>query len=205
VGETPRLPFVIAHGRTLALVLAGVIAANVIVDLALVRRMVRVSGDREAILADRRTEVGATALGVAALEKTVSKIACTRADLRDVFERQLSSKDDRLTAILREVRKLAKDNRMDPQSLQFNAQDLRERGLVRFAISFPLEGTYATLREFIGQVEGSPNFLLIQDVLLDEQQSQGQNLRMQVRVETYFQDPDRTQLDRLTGGRMAAR
>jgi Tfp pilus assembly protein PilO len=195
VADSPRVPFVIRHWRTLALALGAVVLVALALDVFLIRPMVSVSGDREVILAARRTELRQVAEEVAALERTASKIACTRGDVRRVFEDMLSSKSERMTAILREIRQLAINHRMDPESLQIVRQPVHGGGLVRFTVAFPLEGSYETLREFVLQVESSDNFLMIENVSLADQKSQGRNLQMAVRVATYFRDPDLARLD----------
>lgn len=204
MGEGARrqpLARLVAAWKTIAFVLAGVVLVNVALHATVVRRMVTLSGDREAILDRRSEELAAATAEVRALERTVSKIACSRADVRHVFEDLLSSKTERLTAILREIRQLATSHRMDPSRLAFNWTPVRGSDLVRFDISFPLTAPYGTLREFVKQVESSENFLLIEDITLNEQRAEGRNLRFQVTIVTFFRDPDLGRLREVFGGR----
>lgn len=194
---TRGTPPLVAHWKGISAALGVVIVVGLVVHAAVIRPMVRLSGDREAVLDQRQGELARVQADVRTLEAAVSKVACTRGDLRHVFEERLSSKEARLTAILREVRQLALDHRMPPDRLQFQAQHMTETGLVRFSIAFPLEGPYETLRSFIRQVESSENFLLVENVTLSGQRGLGQDLRLQVRVVTYFMGTEADVLERL--------
>jgi Tfp pilus assembly protein PilO len=175
--------------RPLAIVLGSVVVANVLLHVFVIRRSVQVSGGREAILQSEQERVGKVREELAQLERTASKLACVESDVDTVFERTLSSKGERMTAIQREIRKLARDKRLDPERISYTVSAVRDTGLVRFGISFPLEGPYATLQDFIEEVEASENFLIVQDITLDETQ-QGPNLKLQIELVTYFQAPD---------------
>lgn len=176
--------------RPAALVLAGVVAANVLLHLLVIRELVRVSGDREVILAEERSQLGRAAAEVAGLEAAASKFACSTADVHHVFADLLSSKQHRMTAIQRELRQLARDARLDPDRLTYQFAPVRETGLVKFAITFPLDGAYDQLQRFLAQVESSPNFLIVSDIALQGERGAPGSLRLQVKLQTYFQAPD---------------
>lgn len=191
MAERPRRRFdeVLERWRPIAIALAGLVTVNVLLHVFVIRETVRVSGDREAILANERDRLGRQRAEVAELEATASKFACTSSDVEHVFEDVLSSKQQRMTAIQRELRRLARENRMDPERLSYTGSEVADTGLVQFGVSFPLSGPFEMLQHFIEDVESSPNFLIVSDISLTGDRSQGQNLRLQVRVATYFTAP----------------
>lgn len=177
-----------------ALVLGVVVLANVLAHVVVIRPTVQTSGDREAILDGARQRLAEASARLDAIERTASKHACTRSDVDFVFEEVLSSKGARMTAVQRELRKLARDNRLDPARVSYSFTPVGASGLVQFTCTFPLDGPYEMLRNFIAQVESSPNFLVVQDVALTGDRTQAGGLRLQVSVATYFVDPDLARL-----------
>jgi hypothetical protein len=185
----------IGHWRPVAAVFAATIVVNVLLHLFVVREDVRMSGDREAILAAERARLASLNRDISTLEHTVSKVACVRSDERHVFDELLSGKSSRMTAVLRELSQLAKEMRVEPGRLTFSQLLVEDSGLVRFAASFSFEAPYLTLHEFIERIEASPNFLFIEQVGLDGGRGQGGDLRLQIRVATWFQGPDLERLN----------
>ncbi len=185
----------IARWKPIAATLSLVVAANVALHVFVIRKDVRISGDREAILAGERQGLGLLETEVAALEKTVSKIACTRSDERNVFENLISGKATRMTAVLRELHQLAEEMRVQPGRLAFARSKGDRTSLVRFTASLAFEAPYSVLHEFIERIENSPNFLFIDQVGLTGAGRTGENLLLRLRVATWFQGPDLDRLD----------
>ena len=184
----------LAAWRPVSAVLAAVIAMNVLVHVLVIRRTGAVSGDREMILASARDRLRLAREEADGHARTSSKLACAKSDVAHVFDDLLSSKEERMTAIQREVRKLAADRGLDPARITYNATEIKDTGLVRFTIAFPLNGTYATLQDFVKAVEDSPNFLIVDNIVIDE--TDGSSLSLQVQLATYFQGPDAERLAR---------
>jgi len=185
----------IARWKPIAAILSLVVLANVALHVLVVRKDVRMSGDREAILAGERRGLSVLEAEVAALEKTVSKIACTRSDERNVFENLISGKSIRMTAVLRELDQLAEEMRVEPGRLAFARSKGDRSSLIRFTASLAFEAHYSVLHEFIERIENSPNFLVIDQVGLTGAGRAGEDLRLQLRVATWFQGPDLDRLD----------
>ena len=176
------------HWRPVALVLAAIVVLDVVAYVGFVRTMVRTSGDSEAILAKEQARVGGIRSEVSGLERVASKLACTRSDVERVFNETLSTKGERMTEVQRELRQLARARKIDPDAISYTANTVKDTGLVRFQISFPLDGAYATLEDFIKSVEASKNFLIVEDITM--QASQGASLTLNIQLVTYFQAPD---------------
>jgi Tfp pilus assembly protein PilO len=185
---------VLQRWRPIAAVLGAVIVVNVLAHALVIRRTGAVSGDREIILGSARERVAAVREEALALERTASKLACARSEVSRVYDEMLSSKAERMTSIQREVRALAKARGLDPDRIDYKATDVKGTGLVRFTITFPLQGEYATLEDFVKAVEESPNFLIVDQISLSE--AEGNELVLAVNLATYFQAPDAVALER---------
>lgn len=179
---------VLARWQPLALGLAALVILNVLAHVLVIRRTGAVSGDREVILRTARERLAGVRTEVDGLARTSSKLACTRSEIARVYDDLLSSKEERMTSIQREVRKLAVDRGLDPDRISYSPSEVKDTGLVRFTISFPLEGDYSTLEDFVNAVEDSENFLIIEQVSMVE--ADGRKLRLNVDLATYFQAPD---------------
>lgn len=177
----------IARWQPIAIALLGIIVLNVALHVGYIRSYVKRSGDAESIVASEHQRIARIQGEVLGLERLTSKLACTRSDVERVFNETLSSKEKRLTAIQRELRLLARERRMDPDSIAYSAGSIRQTELVRLKIAFPLEGPYETLESFIASVEASKNFLIVEEVSM--QASEGSALKLSISIVTYFQAP----------------
>ena len=173
--------------RAIAAVLALVVAVDAAAYFGYVRALARTSGDSEAILAKEQSKLSQLRAEVGGLEKITSKLACTRSDVDSIFEETLSSKEERMTSIQRELRDLARERRIDPEAITYTPTPVRGTGLVRFQVTFPLQGPYETLEDFIKAVESSKNFLIVESISMQE--AQGANLNLNIQLVTYFQSP----------------
>jgi Tfp pilus assembly protein PilO len=190
VADPRKSPLDFLHERwkPISLVLLAVSILDLAAYLGVIRGIVRTSGNSEVVLATEQAKADKARDEVVGLERITSKLACTRSDVERVFDQTLSYKNDRMTRIQREVRDLARAHQLDPDQISYSTSPLKDTGLVRFQISFPLDGRYVTLQDFIKEVEQSPNFLIVDSVNMQE--SLGQDLKLQIRLVTYFQAPD---------------
>lgn len=192
--RTSRGERLLGAWRTIAIVLAVVIVANGLIHALVIKRSGAISGDRDLILGAARERVGLVRSEALELERTASKLACARAEISRVFNDLLSSKAERMTSIQREVRALATSRGLDPDRIQYRATPVKDTNLVRFTITFPLVGDYATLEDFVRAAEDSPNFLIVESVSFQE--GAGKKLSLAVELATYFQAPDAESLAR---------
>jgi hypothetical protein len=186
------------HWQAVSIGLAVLLVLNILLYATVLRQRVRVSGDREAILATEREQLTASGQELLQLERAASKEACSRSDARYVMDVQLSSKASRMVAIQREITSLAKELKVSPERISYSESEADENDLVRFSISFAFEGQYPVLRDFIDRVESSENFLIVEQVGITGDRSQGRNLRLQVRLSTYFLAPAEADRRRLS-------
>lgn len=191
----------LARWRPISVALAAIVVVDVAAHVLVMRRTGAVSGDRRLILLAAQQRTAGVRAETDALERTASKLACAESEVVHVFDDILSSKEERMTAIQREVRRLAQERNLDADRISYAASTVKDTGLVRFTISFPLKGDYATLQDFVRAVEASPNFLIVDNISLDE--IQGEGLSLKVVLATYFQAPDAEDVERAfaVGGR----
>lgn len=112
----------------------------------------------------------------------------------DVF----GSLDQRLTAILRAIGEGVRDASLMPGNYGYGWSDEKDIELVRFEITFAVEGEYAQLRRMLSNLQSSPQFLIVSRLsLAGEAQATTRELRIGVTLATYLARADREQLKAL--------
>ena len=101
----------------------------------------------------------------------------------------LGSRGGRLVAILEQSESIARRYGMQPQRVRFPSARVQDQPLERFAMSFPLQGSYDSLRRFVDAVESSTSFLIVDEVLLEGSPGGGREQTMRITVSTYFRNP----------------
>lgn len=152
--------FAYRHRGTLAAALAAGFLANAVLAAVTypVARSVR----------SLRADAEATARRVENLDKTRARVAAAEAMFRDnredityFYEDILSTKRDRLTYYLREIRQMARAANLQIPSITHTTESPKDQpDIVRFGSSLPVEGTYDSLRRFISAVENHPDLFL---------------------------------------------
>jgi Tfp pilus assembly protein PilO len=71
---------------------------------------------------------------------------------------------------------------------QSPAARVQEGSLVRFSTKLELAGRYRDVRTFIHQLETAPEFVVIEDVSLSEDDDEGGLLQLALQLSTYYQD-----------------
>lgn len=111
--------------------------------------------------------------------------------LNDFYENRLGSQASRMTAIQREVRAIAREFRIDPQSIAYASADVEGTDQTRFQITIPLMGGYHNLRQFLYRIESSRHLLTVDSVELTGSREGGAMLSLTIRMATYFKSLDR--------------
>ena len=93
----------------------------------------------------------------------------------------------RLTSLIAEVKKLARQAGLDAPSFSYAAVRIEEFGLVKKSIVFRVEGNYPKLRELVNLLELSDQFLILEEIRLKE--SRGSRLAIDLRIGTLFAVP----------------
>jgi len=120
----------------------------------------------------------------------------------DVF----GSLDERLTGILRAVGLAARGAGLLPGRYGYKAEEDRKLRYIRFTIQFAVVGEYSQIRQMLGALQSSPEFLVVENIAFSgEEEAASRTLKIGVTVATFVTEADPSILERLTGGiKMAA-
>jgi len=143
----------------------------------------------------RKLESRATALGLriekgkeelAQRREKESRLKELRRQVESFYSEILRRKEEGLVDILGEVEGLAKKFRVQKENINYHHEIIEEDKVILFEITFPLRGSYANLRRFINQIENSRYFLVIDRVELSNPEEKGDNLKLNIKLSTYF-------------------
>lgn len=81
---------------------------------------------------------------------------------------------------------LAAKSRLDFERRKYEPVVERGSNLTRLKVTMDLGGSYADIRDFIHEIEASPEFVVIDDVTLDEGTTNDDALRLTLQLSTYF-------------------
>ena len=81
---------------------------------------------------------------------------------------------------------LAAKSRLDFERRKYEPVVERGSNLTRLKVTMDLAGSYADIRDFIHEIEASPEFVVIDDVGLTEGVQSGEALRLTLQLSTYF-------------------
>lgn len=107
-----------------------------------------------------------------------------------LYSVHFATESERFTALLREVRTLARTAGLDPGSYTYPETDLEDFSLVQRQVNFGVEGTYEQLRTFLNLLELSDQFVTLETVALGGQSTGTSSPVLSVRLSltTYFLD-----------------
>lgn len=180
--------------REMLRVLGGVLVVVALANLAFwllwtrpqVRESARLSVGTEPqqrALRERRVMVDKQEQFLAALERA-------EADLTRLRTEVLATREKRMIGVQLEVAELCERFGIDWNSVRIDNEILVDEELDRLVMTVPLEGGYANLRRFLQAVEGSDEFLVVENVALAESHEGGVMLELNVALATYFDAPE---------------
>jgi Tfp pilus assembly protein PilO len=169
-------------------------AIFVAVGLALLLGYQLVLADRLGLqsgaLAARRAELDDLSRRRRAAEAMLEQATGTRAAVEHLYADRLGSEASRLTAVMLEVKHLARRAGLaGMEAISYGTDPVPGLPLVRKSITFSAEGTYAQLRSFVDLLEQTPSFLSLDEIRVEDE-AQGGQLRLQVRLSTLFVNRD---------------
>ena len=134
------------------------------------------------------------------LEMDQTKVASLDEDLRHLYDDVFGSRDDRLVDILQAIEDATRGAGLLPASFSYSSNDDRRIGAVSFSINFAVAGRYEQVRNMIGSLQSSSEFLIIDSVAFrGEQEATTRDIRIAVGVSTVLSSAD-TQTLRLLNG-----
>ncbi len=147
-----------------------------------------------AVLRERREEVRRM-LRTASQRREAMRDLIRRYDgevvrLDDFFTRRLGTQAERMTSIQKEIRAIATEFKIDPESIDYSPAAVEGTDLTQFQITVPLVGGYLNLRQFLSRVEASEHLFTVDSMELAGSREGGAMLSLTIRVSTYFRSPD---------------
>jgi Tfp pilus assembly protein PilO len=174
------------HRRAVYALVAGVVI-NLLVYAFFVYPL-----QRDVANVEQRTRAAEEALAAAQADYARANGTLTGKDRAlkelDTFYTSVLAKD--LTGARRltfaRLAQLAAKSRLDLERRKYEPVVERGSNLTRLKVTMDLAGSYADIRDFIHEIEASPEFVVIDDVSLTEGVQSDQALRLTLQLSTYF-------------------
>jgi len=110
----------------------------------------------------------------------------TRLALDTFYFDVLSTLEERMNPVRDEISRLAEEFNVNLTKRSYPAQEYADMGVYEFKIRFPLRGQFGDVGKFIGEIENSENFLLIDRITLRTSDDTGRLLQLSFDLSTYF-------------------
>jgi len=111
-----------------------------------------------------RRELARVRESTATLRARAQAISGNAADYRGFYERYAGDERRDLLPTLQAVEDMAREAGLSSKTRTFRRDEIKDTSLERVAISLPLGGSYQQCVGFLGQVESSPRFLVVDQV-----------------------------------------
>ncbi len=181
--------------RFLLIILGVLLAANTVFFFTY-----RVQYENRLRALDERLELAKKQLEAAsrarvAAEQQLAAYRQTQRDVEQIFATRWATENERLTAVIDEVKQLARASQLEPPSYSFTRTattgsggtgSRKPVGATEVGISFTVEGTYQKVRRLINLLELSDQFVIIDQISLSA--TTGDTLTMNLHVKTLFRD-----------------
>lgn len=125
--------------------------------------------------------------GLDELETIMARYRHNLEEIRYFRETFLVRKEDRIVGISDFLEQKARIRRVRLDEIRYQTGLSKERDLEVYQLDLPLVGKYRDIRDFVGDIEDSDIFLVINQLVLeDDSQSEGA-VRVQLSLATYFE------------------
>ena len=135
-------------------------------------------------------ELNAATHARVAAEQQLAAYHKVEKDIRQIYDDEWSTQNERLTPFIGEVMRLATASQLVPRSYSFGGNQTRgvaktqSANALEVSIGFPVEGTYQQIRILLNRLETSDQFMIIDQITLGSEN--GDKLSMTIRVKTLF-------------------
>ena len=167
----------------LGIVLLANLAALIVLVLPLSQRVA--SAEQRAVTAERARDAAVADFKRAELLRASNSRATTDLETfyRDVLPNSVAAARRLLGLTLRQ---LADEHGVAYQGSGTNEELVRDSNLLRLRMSMQLAGGYEDIRDFIYQLETSPDFVVIDQIRLSEASRGSEGLQLALDVSTYY-------------------
>jgi len=111
--------------------------------------------------------------------------------LDDFYSNRLGTQAERMTTIQKQIRMIATEFKIDPESIDYNPAPVEGTDLTEFQITIPLVGGYQNLRQFVSRIESSEQLLIFDSIELAGSREGGLMLSLTIKISTFFRSPER--------------
>jgi Tfp pilus assembly protein PilO len=178
---------VVGEHRRVVYALAAAVGVNILVFALLVYPL-----QSDVANVEQRTRAAEAALAAAQADFARANGTLTGKDRAlkelDTFYTSILAKD--LTGARRltfaRLAQLAANSNLEFERRKYEQVVERGSNLTRLKVNMDLSGSYADIRDFIHEIEASPEFVVIDDVGLREEGQAGDGLRLTLQLSTYF-------------------
>lgn len=98
----------------------------------------------------------------------LDKVDAHQGQVKALYGNQFQTQRQRFTTVIRDIKELAHDAGLEPESLSYPLTDLGEYQLVQRNIRFSVNGSYEQLRTFINFLELTDHFVALNSVTLGD-------------------------------------
>ena len=180
------------HRRVVYALIAGVVI-NVLVFAFFVYPL-----QRDVANVEQRTRAAEEALAAAQADYARANGTLTGKDRAlkelDTFYSSVLARD--LTGARRltfaRLAQLAAKSQLDFERRKYEPLVERGSNLTRLKVTMDLSGSYADIRDFIHEIESSPEFVVIDDVGLTDSVQNGDSVRLTLQLSTYYRTTETT-------------
>jgi uncharacterized protein YxeA len=176
--------------RVLLIILGVLLAANMIFfftyRVQYENRLRSLDDQRDTV----KGELDAATHARVAAEQQLAAYHKVEKDIRQIYDDEWSTQNERLTPFIGEVMRLATASQLVPRSYSFGGNQTRgvaktqSANALEVSIGFPVEGTYQQIRILLNRLETSDQFIIIDQITLGSEN--GDKLNMTIRVKTLF-------------------
>lgn len=170
----------------------GVPLALLLVNLMLLSTYRAIYSGRVAVLEEQILEEQADLAElqrlIGTVETKVENVIETRRGIEEIYRETFATEEERLTELIREVRQLAVQAGLRPDSIAYPQEQLEDFGLFERSINFGVEGSYDSLRRFINFLELSDSFVVLRSLALTSNNQQ--QVRIALSLTTLFSGRD---------------
>jgi Tfp pilus assembly protein PilO len=133
-----------------------------------------------------------------ALSSAQTSLDSLQENLGDLRQQQLGSMRERLVSFLVDIARRTQTAGLKPERISYAVQPDQKTGLVHFAATFSVSGTYEEVRRCVNFLEGSPHFVIVERLVLrGDENAATLDVSVQLTAATFFSDVDTGMLRQL--------
>ena len=119
------------------------------------------------------------------IEQFLARVEAHQAQVRGLYGDHFQTEPQRFTRVLQEIKDLAEQAGLEPETLSYPRRDFGEHGVVQRSIRFAVAGRYEQLRKFINFLELTDHFVALQSVTLGDAKERNL-LSINLELSTFF-------------------